>query len=397
MKVLIVNLRIGTGSVGRIVSDLYQGIIASGNECKIAYARGNIGDIPVEDTYRICSEQEVMLHAGLTRAFGNTAFYFKNSTKRFCRWIETFHPDIIHLHGAYGYYLNMEVLFKYFKESNVTVVSTLHSCWDFTGHCCYFDYINCDQWKTGCKHCRNKNSYPSSSILDNTARNYKRKKRAYEGLNDCTIVTPSKWMARYAQKSFLSNREIKVIYNGVDLNSFKKYEEKSSLIANNKPTILCVASIWEKRKGWDDVIELSHIIPETFQLIVVGLTEKQKEQLSKETIAIERTDSKEELAKLYSSATVFFNPTYEDNYPTVNLEAIACNTPVITYDTGGSPEAIKNESWGLVIAKRDYSSLFRYTKEVYQCQREFDKSEIEAISNAHMVSEYMTLYEGLTL
>lgn len=396
MKVLIINLRIGTGSVGRIVSDLYHGIIASGNECKIAYARGEIGDIPKKNTYKICSDYEVKIHAGLTRLLGNTAFYFSNSTAKFCEWIDKFKPDIVHIHGVYGYYLNMGTLFEYIGKKNIHLVSTLHSCWDFTGHCCYFDYSKCNQWKTGCFSCNQKKSYPSSSFLDNTHKNYTKKLKAYNRVKKCEIVTPSVWMSKLVSESFLKNKHTTVIRNGIDLDSFKPCIKRSAYVHNqNKPIILCVASIWDKRKGWDDVVELSYIINNRFNLVVVGVTDKQKAMLKKGTICINRTNSKIELAELYSNATVFFNPTYEDNYPTVNIESIACHTPVVTYNTGGSPEVLNNGKWGIVIPYKDYDSLCDYADNVFSKKLSFDFSSIESLSNYTMVKEYLKLYKRL--
>lgn len=397
MKVLIINLRIGTGSVGRIVSDLYHGSIEAGHQCKVAYARGGIGDLPEIDTYRICSENEVRIHAGLTRVLGNTAFYFAKTTRRFCEWIKEYDPDIVHIHGVYGYYLNMKELFEYLGNSSARVVSTLHSCWDFTGHCCYFDYVNCDQWMNGCVNCKQKNSYPASSFVDNTKRNFLKKKDAYEKLGHCVIVTPSIWLANLVRKSFLQEKEIKVINNGVDIKAFNPSEKlKSVELDEQKPIILCVASIWERRKGWEDVLELSKLLDERYQLVVVGVTEKQASALGKNAIALKRTNSKAELAALYAASTVFFNPTYEDNYPTVNLEAIACHTPVVTYQTGGSPEALNNECWGEIIDFKDYKALVDYTDKVYRKEIKIDFSESSIVSNENMVQNYLNLYIEMT-
>lgn len=393
MKVLIINLRIGTGSVGRIVSDLYHGIVNAGHECKIAFGRGDTGDIPIKNTYRICSKTEVFLHAAFTRLFGNTAFYFSKTTQRFCRWIEEYAPDIVHIHGVYGYYLNMKTLYEYLGNSNAIVISTLHSCWDFTGHCCHFQLANCEQWKSGCMHCVQKNTYPISSFLDNTHKNYERKKSAYNTLKKCIIVTPSKWLAKLARQSFLKDKVIRVIYNGIDLDSFKVDKINNALQDVNKPIILCVASLWTQGKGWKDIIELSYTIPNKYQLIVVGVTKKQQKFLAPETISLQRTNSKAELAKLYSSATVFFNPTYEDNYPTVNLEAIACHTPIVTYNTGGSPEIIKHESWGIVIKERDYLSLYNFIEIICHNENKIDFTYISELSNKIMVDNYIKLYE----
>lgn len=397
VRVLIINLRIGTGSVGRIVSDLYHGIIESGNECKVAYARGGIGDLPIEDTIKICSDFEVNKHAALTRLFGNTAFWSKKSTNIFLKKVDQFDPDIIHIHGLYGYYINMEVLFKYIKEHNIQLISTLHSCWDFTGHCCYFDYVKCEQWKTGCKNCMQKSSYPKSSFLENTEKNYIRKKEYYDQLKNVVIVSPSNWLAKLAKESFLSSKEIYVIPNGIDLCVFNKNDGDDSIlkkygIHHNKQIILGVASIWDRRKGLDDFIELSEIVDDSIQIVVVGLSKNQIDNLPNKIIGIERTENIQQLVALYTSAEVLFNPTYEDNYPTVNLESIACGTPVVTYDTGGSGEIVKQLNFGTIINKKDYKKLINYVK----TNNSHDENiNLDIISNSVMSSNYLTLYEKL--
>lgn len=393
MKVLIINACIGSGSVGRIVSDLYYGITKSGHKCKVAYARGGISDLPIEDTFKICSTAQIYIHALLSRLFGNTAFYFKGTTRKLCKWIKDYSPDIIHLHGVYGYYINMDELFGFLSKRESVVISTLHSCWDFTGHCCYFDFIGCDQWKKGCTHCKSTHSYPKSFFGDNTARNFQKKKRAYNSLKKCVIVSPSKWLANLAAESFLNKHKILVINNGIDLESFKP-SPLSILIDSTKPSILCIANKWEKRKGWNDVVKLSKYLDESVQLIVVGASKKQQKLLNKKTITIKRTNSKKELASLYANATVLFNPTYEDNYPTVNLESIACHTPVITYQTGGSPEVLINHEWGRVIDKCDFDNLLRLVKFYFLNKATIDFSSLSLLSNSVMIKRYMSLYES---
>lgn len=397
MRILIINLRIGTGSVGRIVSDLYHGIVESGNECKVAYARGGIGDIPIDDTINICSDFEVKKHAMLTRLFGNTAFWSKKNTKVFLKEVDQFNPDIIHIHGLYGYYINMEVLFNYIKECNIKLISTLHSCWDFTGHCCYFDYVKCEQWKTGCKNCIQKSSYPKSSLFDNTEKNYIKKKKYYDQLKNCVIVSPSKWLAKLANESFLNKKEIYIIPNGIDLSIFNKINGDMSVlkkygINKNKKIVLGVASIWDRRKGLEDFIELSRMVDDDIQLVVVGLSKYQVNNLPNNIIGIERTENIQQLVALYSSATVLFNPTYEDNYPTVNLEAIACGTPVVTYDTGGSGEIVKQLDFGIVIINKDYEKLIKYVNTNDSKTRIIN---LDIISNSVMSNNYLALYEEL--
>lgn len=396
MKVLQIHVRLDSGSVGHIVRNLYHEIKNSGNECKIAYARGGIGNIPQEDTIKICSELEVKKHALLTRFFGHTAFYSHKSTVEFLKKIDEYNPDVVHVHGVYGYYINMRDLFVYFKSKRTRVISTLHSCWDFTGHCCYFDFINCGQWKTCCEKCPQKSSYPRSSFLENTKKNFVLKKKLYDDLENCTIVTPSKWLANLVQQSFLKKHSLKVIPNGIDTSVFKK-EKINDLgygIDLTKPIILCIANVWDNRKGWNDVVELSKFLnhqKKCVQLLVVGLNDSQKKELDSTAICISRTTNIQELASIYNAATLLFNPTYEDNYPTVNIESIACGTPVVTYETGGSPEAVKRFDMGEVIRKKDFEKLLSLTERYFE-KGKTEKNFDEELSFKRMASEYLNIY-----
>lgn len=389
MKILIINRNIGTGSVGRIVKDLYTGIIENNDECKLAYVDGNTDGIKSEDLYKICNNVEIKKHALFTRMFGKTSTYSVSTTRNLINFISAYKPDIIHVHAFYGYYINMEMLMEYISANNIYLISTLHSCWDITGHCCYFDLIGCDKWENGCFDCHNIKSYPRSYI-DNTAYNFSHKAKLYEVVERCTIVVPSKWMHNLVRQSHLSKKHCKVIYNGIDLSKFncggKTKKDK---------IILSVGNGWGKRKGFDDLLELDTVLPEDIKLVVIGVTKKQSKMFSKNVVCIERTDSVKSLIEWYSKATVLFNPTYEDNYPTVNLEAIACHTPVATYDTGGSPETLKEMKYGKIIKRRDYVSLIEYVNLIHEGEIVYDFSNIYDISKEKMVGEYISLYNDI--
>lgn len=395
MKILQIHVRLDSGCVGHIVRNLYSEIKSKGHDCKIAYARGGIGNIPVEDTIKICSELEVKKHALMTRFFGRTAFYSRKSTIDFLKKVDEYNPDVVHIHGVYGYYINMPLLFDYLKSKKIHVVSTLHSCWDFTGHCCYFDFVNCEQWKNCCVKCPQKASYPRSSFLENTKKNYILKKQLYDGLDNCTIATPSKWMENLARQSFLKKHKIVTVPNGIDTNVFKRIpaDTLGYGIDRTKPLILCIANVWNKRKGWDDVVELSNFVKKkNVQLLVVGVNDKQKKVLGTKAICISRTTNIQELALIYNAATIFFNPTYEDNYPTVNIESIACGTPVVTYATGGSPEAVERFNMGSIVEKKDFAKLISLAEKYFKLGKA-KKNINEELSFKRMSSEYLKVYD----
>lgn len=347
MKVFEINSVCGTGSTGRIACDIKEILKAEGHECKIAYGRGYYKD---PDCFKIESDLAFKAHVLLSRITDRQGFYSTSATRRLVKEIENYQPDIIHLHNIHGYYLDIRVLFDFFKKYNKPVVWTLHDCWSFTGHCAHFIYAGCTKWEDGCYDCIQKKDYPASVLLDRSALNYSDKKSLFTGLDNMTVVTPSKWLADLVGRSFLSKFPTKVINNGIDLSQFKPtygdFVEKHNLF--NKRIILGVAGAWTDRKGFSDFIKLSDILPENYKIIMVGLTEKQKAVLPKKILGICKTESIKELAELYTAAEFFVNPTYEDTYPTTNLESLACGTPVITYKTGGSPESVP-ENCGAVI------------------------------------------------
>lgn len=358
MKLLMINSCCGIGSTGRICTDLAKGLLNKGDTVRIAYSRGNVPEKYQDISIKIGSEIDVYIQALKCRMFDCDGFGNEIPTRRFINWMDKFRPDLVHLHNLHGYYINIAILFEYLKKTNVPVIWTLHDCWSFTGHCTYFDYINCSKWMSHCDKCPQKRNYPSSILRDNSAHNYSMKKNILSELNNLTIVTPSKWLSSLVKQSYLKDHPIKVIRNGVDTSVF--YHRDSNILARYKldkyKVILGVASPWSERKGFKDFIKLSKIISDDYRILLVGLDRKQIDKLPSNIIGLERTNNIDELAELYSASFVFVNPTYEDNYPTTNIEAVACGTPVITYDTGGSVESADPFC---VVRKGDINSLYR--------------------------------------
>lgn len=400
MRVLIINVRIGSGSVGKIVVDLYNDLKRDGHECKIAYARGGIASVPENDTIKISNMIDMGLHFLASTLFGKTATYSRIETKKFLKKVDYFHPDVVHIHGIYGYYINMEVLFDYLRERKIPLVTTMHSCWDYTGHCCYFSYAGCDQWKDGCRNCPQKNTYPKAIICEDVKLNYALKKRLYNSLDKCVVVSPCEWMNDNVSNSFLSNLNTKVINNGIDLSKFKPNHDISyidSLHLNPQNVhILAIANTWDARKGFNDVIELSKRLKENCKIILIGkITKQQKSMLNDKILYISRTEKFDELVALYSFADILFNPTYDDNYPTVLLEAIACHTAIATYDTGGCSEIIRYNRFGICVEKKNYDSVIQYAIDIHTGEKRIDYDDLSHIDKHNMTGQYIELYHEL--
>lgn len=397
MKILQINTVYKTGSTGGIMANMHRMLSSSGFDSYVAYGRGNHNE---KNTIRIGNSLDKYLHAIGTRIFDKHGLYSKNATAEFIAKIDKLDIDIVHLHNIHGYYLNYEILFNYLASKKTKVIWTLHDCWSFTGHCSYYDYIGCNKWQTICNHCPQKNKYPLSYVMDNSNNNFLLKSKLFSGLDNLTIVTPSKWLAGEVGKSFLRNYPVKIINNGVDLTVFKQikndFREKNNL--ENKFLILGVANIWEARKGLDYFLRLSKTLNADEKIILVGLNDTQINSLPRDIIGIKKTHNTQELADIYSTADVFVNPTLEDNLPTTNLESLACNTPVITFNSGGSAECV-DKNCGIVVAKEDFDHLRFAIQKIKQKPEKYstfcrDRAE-KYFNKEQKFQEYIKLYKTI--
>lgn len=394
MRVLLINSVCGIRSTGRICVDLAEQFEENGHEVKIAY--GRVDEVPEKFqkyAVRIGNDLDLKMHALRTRILDEHGFGSKRATKNFLEWAEDYNPDLVWLHNIHGYYINIELLFEWIKgRPDMQVKWTLHDCWAFTGHCAHFVAVGCEQWKEQCIRCIEKKSYPTSKLKSNCKNNYIRKKKAFTGVKDLTLITPSKWLAELTRESFLREYPVEVHYNEIDTTIFKPTQSdfRVKYGLENKKIILGVASTWTGRKGLYDFVKLSEMMEDDYIIILVGISEKEfwklkerkedelnpkvnsdeiietacgmavpcdinmvykvicgktfgnnKEKHSK-IVCIERTNNINELAEIYTASDVFVNLTYEDTYPTVNLEARACGTPIITYNIGGCFETIED-------------------------------------------------------
>lgn len=396
MKVLQINSVCGFGSTGRIATDLYDVLEKEGHECCIAYGRGTA---PVKyNTIKIGCKLDFYFHVLKTRLFDLHGFGSTRATKKFIKQIEEYNPDVIHLHNIHGYYINIDVLFKYFSTLSIPIVWLLHDAWSISGHSAHFELHNDGSIPTRNISKHQHKEYPKSLFYDNSKKNYILKKDLFINMKDMTIITPSTWLANLVNKSFLSNYPIKVIHNGVDLTKFQPtvsdFRIENQL--ENKKIILGVASVWSEKKGLHIFNKLADRLNNQYKIILVGISEKNKKNVNSKIMCITRTESIEELACIYSTADIFVNPTLEDNFPTTNIEALACGTPVITFNTGGSIESI-DESCGIVVEKGNVDKLYQEIKNIFTS----NINETDCVKRSRMFNkndrykDYLDLYLSL--
>ena len=354
-KLLQINVTCNWGSHGTIAESIARLAMQDGWECYTAFSRGEAKS--VTKTIRIGSSMDKYVHGVKSLLFDNEGLNSTGATKELVNAIKEIQPDIIHLHNIHGHFLNYRILFEFLREYDKPVVWTLHDCWSFTGHCSHFERNGCFKWRMECYDCKFKRVYPKSLLLQRCQRNYNVKKDSFRSVPSLTLVPVSEWLERFLHESFLKDCNIQTIHNGVDLNVFRqKKKNPQSNDVKHGFCILGVSSVWPESKGLADFVRLRSILPGYYRVILIGLSKKQIRQLPSGIHGIGRTNNVEELVKYYNDADVFINPTYEDNFPTVNLEALACGTPVITYRTGGSPEAI-DEKTGIVVEQGNVDAL----------------------------------------
>lgn len=394
-----------TTSTGKIMKEIGTLAESSGWENYLAYSRGRDG-VPQSGMklLPVGSRISVVLHGLLTRFTDRHGLGSKVATRRFVKELEKLDPDIIHIHNIHGYFLNYKILFEYLQRSGKPVIWTVHDCWLYTGHCYHYASVGCDRWKRGCGGCPQRKAFPQSWFIDRSKKNYSDKKAAFTSIGDkLTIVTVSDWMRREMENSFLKDCRFEVIHNGIDTERFHPADPSGFITEHSlegKRILLGVANIWSKEKGLDDFVSLSQRLEADEALVLVGLNEDQAAGLPDNIVKISRTANVEELAAIYSAATVFVNLTLQENYPTVNLEAISCGTPVVTYDTGGCRETI-SEATGTSVPQGDIDAVLESVRDWERTDREDSRRACRDYAVRHFRKEdryadYIELYEELT-
>ena len=406
MKLLQINpvLRTST-STGRIVREIGEAAMASGWESYIAYSEGRDGKMEcTSHTVPVGDRMSVAFHGLATRMFDTHGLASTEATRKFIKDIESIDPDVIHIHNIHGYFLNYEILFDWLSHCGKQVIWTVHDCWLFTGHCYHYMNAGCDKWKYGCGQCPQTREFPKSWLIDRSAKNWRDKKNAFCSIpsDKMTIVTVSDWLKGEMQQSFLKDFRYKVIHNGIDTEVFKPSDGaavRRRYGIGDRKMYMGAASIWSTAKGLDDFMSMASMLTPQEVIVLVGLDKNQMTRMPANIIGIPRTSDVHELAELYSAADAFLNLTYQDNYPTVNLESISCGTPVVTYRTGGSPESVTSQC-GMVTDCGDVAQALAAARKIAATDRSvwWDNCRAYGLANfrkADRYADYIKLYKEL--
>lgn len=399
MKVLMINSVCGIGSTGRICTDIANLLLKAGHECKIVYGRGKAPD-GFQHAVRYSSNFSIKVNALLARIFDNEGFNAKRSTKKIIRLIEGYNPDIIHLHNLHGYFLNVPILFNYLKRKfKGKIFWSLYDCWSFTGHCAHFDFVRCGQWETGCQGCAYRHRYPKSVGVSRSRSNYIKKKKHITGLTNLEIIVPSRWLDGIVSRSFLKDYQRMVLPNGIDIGKFYPFIEDDNLqlrgIDRKKFIILGVSNFWTETKGVEYFVKLAQDLPgNKYQVVLVGNMYETK--LPSNILHIPATNNIQELCALYTVADVFVNPTLQETQGLTTIEAFACGTPAIVFNSGGAAECV-DQTCGIALQKGDYQGLIKTIAKMQSGEIRFQKEDCIRVSKKYdaekIYREFVSLYE----
>ena len=350
MRYVVINTVAGTGSTGKIAADQCRDFMRKGHECVLAYGRQqhNCEDISL---YRIGTELDCYVHGMYTRLLDKHGFGSVSATKKFLRWLDDYEPEVIWMHNLHGYYLNVDLLFTWLKEHpTIECHWMLHDCWSFTGHCTHFSAVGCNQWQTECVSCKQLDRYPKTSLFSNVKKNYEKKRCAFSGVNNLILHVPSHWLQGVVKQSFLKDYPIEVQHHKVDCSVFfpQSSNLREQLNLEDKIVLLAVANVWDDRKGLFDLFEISKRLDDSFQLIIVGLSEKQQADIPTGIIGITHTNDLKQLAQYYTMADLLVNPSKEETFGMTIAEAASCGTPAIVYK-GTACEEVAALNNGIVV------------------------------------------------
>lgn len=396
MKILLIDVNCKNSSTGKIVYDLYTAVRNEGNDAAVCYGRGE--KIKEESIFKFALDVETYFHAVMTRITGFTGCFSVISTYRLLNFIKKYKPDVIHIHELHAYFVNIKPLLAYIKKANIKTVCTLHCEFMYTGKCGHS--INCTKWQSECRQCPHLREYPISLFFDHTRHMFMQKKELLENMENLIVVTPSLWLAERTKNSFLKNKDIHIIHNGIDTDVFYPQDtdalRKKHNIQNDEKVVLALApNLMSENKGGKYVVQLAEkMLRHKVKFILIGVDEE-LETSEKNIIVLGRIYDRKLLAQYYSMADVFVICSERENFPTTCLEAQCCGTPVCGFDVGGVRETLIDDmglcEFGNVEAL--YGIVCRALSEKTMLTgKVLSEKAIKRFGKSEMVQKYMNIY-----
>jgi glycosyltransferase involved in cell wall biosynthesis len=273
--------------------------------------------------------------------------------------LREFKPDVVHLHWVVEGFMPISA----FQSLRIPIIWTLHDSWPFTGGCHLPG--ECTGYARACGECP---VLGSSHQRDLSKLIWQRKAASWKDV-PITIVSPSRWLADKAGGSSLfANRRIEVIPNGVDIEIYqpgKKLPARRALgLPEGKRLLLYGANhaFSDPNKGFELLQGALLRLPKELRLncSLVCFGERGPEPLPNcglPIINLGAIGDEQQIALLYRAVDVFVLPSFQENYPNMVLEAMACGTPCVAFAAGGIPEIIRSGETGYLANPFDLDHL----------------------------------------
>lgn len=398
MKVVQINAVYEYSSTGRTTTEMHEYLCAKGIDSYVFCT--NISK-PEKKIYRFSNRFDMKMHSALSRVVGLQGMFSYFSTKSLLAKLGEINPDIVHLRVLHSNCINLPLLLRFLAKRNIATVLTLHDCWYFTGHCCYFVDSKCDKWKTGCGHCPDLKKWNKSLFFDNSAKMLSLKKELFGSISKLAVVGVSDWVTGFIKDSILKDAKVvKRIYNWIDFSKFAPRDSnairKSIGLDAKDFVVLGVAQIWSPSKGLDSFIRLAERCPE-IKIVIVGKV--LETNLPNNIIQLGVVSDTQKLIDYYTMADVFFNPSLRETFGKVTIEAMAAGTPAIVYNATASPELII-EGCGYVVNVNDIESTEMYINKIKEegKLKYSDKCKhfvLSSFQKEMLIFKYIKLYRNL--
>ena len=397
-----INVSANRGSTGKITEQIGRNAISHGWICYVAYGRRY--HKPSElNVLKVGTKLSVYEHYFEDRIFDNEGLASRVATRMLIKKIKSINPDIIHLHNIHDHWLNYKILFEYLNKTNIKVVWTFHDFWAITGHCTHFVTKKCEKFLKECDDCPFTQG-KMLPLIKQSKRNFYLKKSQFESNKNLTIVPVSKWVETYVRQSFLKDKEIRIIPNGVDTTIFKptynNLASSYSFFDSDEFVIMAVSSQWKSRsKGLDDYIAMSKLLKADERIVLVGVNDEIISSLPHNIIGVKRTNNQQELASLYTRANVICSFSLAETFGLTIIEGYACGTPAVVYDNTAPPSLISQET-GFVVPNKDYEAAYEAIQKIRRRGKMFYSGSCiqlvrEKYNNEICCNEYVRLYEEL--